>query len=108
MPQIGRYPESMSIAQVIAMMKDIRNSQSPLDEELIEQFQLHEIQNKKITILNNKDKINQNFYLKSKVIELKEVVVSSRKSIVEKKDTIIFDAKSFLQGNEQVVEDLLK
>jgi len=68
----------------------------------------YEIQNKKITILNNKDKINQNFYLKSKVIELKEVVVSSRKSIVEKKDTIIFDAKSFLQGNEQVVEDLLK
>lgn len=68
----------------------------------------YEIQNKIITILNNKDKINQNFYLKSKVIELKEVLVSSRKSIVEKKDTIIFDAKSFLQGNEQVVEDLLK
>ncbi|MBX9783599.1 MAG: ABC transporter ATP-binding protein [Chitinophagaceae bacterium] len=52
MPQIGRYPESMSIAQVLEMMRDIRNSPSPLDEELIEQFQLHEIENKKMRTLS--------------------------------------------------------
>ena len=39
---------------------------------------------------------------------LQEVVVQSRRPITVKKDTIVFDAKSFLQGNEQVVEDLLK
>jgi CarboxypepD_reg-like domain len=68
----------------------------------------YEIQNKKIVIENNTTILNQNFILKHKITELKEVIVESRKSITEKKDTIIFDAKSFLQGNERVVEDLLK
>ena len=34
--------------------------------------------------------------------------MQSRRPITIKKDTIVFDAKSFLQGNELVVEDLLK
>src|SRR3954464_450197 len=39
MAQIGRFPENMTIAQVIAMMKDIRKSYTRhLDEELFEQF----------------------------------------------------------------------
>ncbi len=68
----------------------------------------YEVQNKRITIENYTHNLSQNFSLKPKVLELKEVIVSSKKSIIEKKDTIIYDVKSFLQGNEQVVEDLLK
>src|SRR5687768_13725845 len=30
MPQLGRYPDNMSIGQVIEMIKDIRNSRSAL------------------------------------------------------------------------------
>lgn len=40
MPQIGRYPENMKMGQLFAMMKDLRNSTSPLDEELINEFKL--------------------------------------------------------------------
>lgn len=53
MPQIGRYPENMSIAQVFAMMKDIRKSSSTIiDEELIASFGLHEQMNKKMRTLS--------------------------------------------------------
>ena len=39
---------------------------------------------------------------------LEEVKIKTTHPIEQKGDTIIFDAKSFAQGNEQVVEDLLK
>ena len=53
MPQIGRYPENMSIAQVYAMMKDIRKSASTvIDEELITGFGLNELMNKKMRTLS--------------------------------------------------------
>ena len=52
MPQIGRYPENMTIAQVFDMMKDIRKSKSLLDEELIQHFKLHEIADKKMRTLS--------------------------------------------------------
>ena len=48
------------------------------------------------------------FILASKVTELKEIIIESKKPITIKKDTIIFNADSFKQGNEQIVEDLLK
>jgi hypothetical protein len=47
-------------------------------------------------------------FLEDETFELNEVVIESEKAIVVKKDTIVFDAKKFAQGNEQVVEDLLK
>jgi hypothetical protein len=46
--------------------------------------------------------------LKEKTFELEEIVIKSEKSIKIKKDTIVFNVKSFLKGNEEVVEDLLK
>lgn len=53
MPQIGRYPDNMSIAQVFAMMKDIRQSPSAgIDEELIAAFGLNELMNKKMRTLS--------------------------------------------------------
>ncbi|WP_127126207.1 ABC transporter ATP-binding protein [Pseudoflavitalea rhizosphaerae] len=53
MPQTGKYPENMTIAQVLDMMKDIRkNNQLSLDEELIQIFGLQEIDNKKMRTLS--------------------------------------------------------
>ena len=53
MPQIGRYPDNMTIAQVIDMMKDLRK---PLtlkpDEELIIQFGLDKILGKRMCTLS--------------------------------------------------------
>ena len=53
MPQIGRFPENMSIAQEIDMMKDIRkNPENVLDEELIESFGLQALMNKRMRTLS--------------------------------------------------------
>lgn len=60
-----------------------------------------------ITIEKN-SKNNINFILEEKVEQLEEVFIEADQPITVKKDTIIFSADSFKQGNEQVVEDLLK
>jgi Cu-processing system ATP-binding protein len=53
MPQIGRYPENMTIANVIDMMKDLRkNPNEQLDEQLIESFGLAHMMNKKMRTLS--------------------------------------------------------
>jgi Cu-processing system ATP-binding protein len=53
MPQIGRYPENMTIAQTIQMIKDTRKvSESELDTELLEAFELENIFDKKIRTLS--------------------------------------------------------
>jgi hypothetical protein len=46
--------------------------------------------------------------LKNEIVSLDEVIVRAELDIVQKKDTIVFNAKAFAQGNEEVVEDLLK
>lgn len=53
MPQIGRYPDNMNIGQVLSMMKDIRKSDNKqLDEELIENFELSKMLNKRLATLS--------------------------------------------------------
>ncbi len=52
MPQIGRYPENMTIGQVLKMMKDIRSSKKLLDEELVEQFNLGSLLQKRMRTLS--------------------------------------------------------
>ena len=53
MPQIGRYPESMTIQHLFEMLKEIRgDNYLSLDEELIEQFNLKSIQNKHLGSLS--------------------------------------------------------
>jgi len=53
MPQIGRYPDNMTIAQVFSMMKDIRKSTDlNLDEELISGFELQKIMSKRMNTLS--------------------------------------------------------
>ena len=53
MPQIGRYPENITIAQTIQMIKDTRKvSESELDTELLEAFELESIFDKKMRTLS--------------------------------------------------------
>jgi Cu-processing system ATP-binding protein len=53
MPQIGRYPDNMNIGQVISMMKDIRKSEKvQLDEELMINFGLEKMLNKRLSTLS--------------------------------------------------------
>lgn len=53
MPQIGRYPENMTIGHVIKMMKDIRKkSGNALDEDLINAFKLNDLLDKRMRTLS--------------------------------------------------------
>lgn len=53
MPQTGRFPENMTIAQVMDMMKDIRRKYSlHFDEELINNFELKKIMDKRMRTLS--------------------------------------------------------
>lgn len=52
MPQIGRYPENMTIGQLIKMLKNIRQSKIDLDEELLHQFDLTNQLDKKLGTLS--------------------------------------------------------
>lgn len=54
MPQIGRYPENMTIGQVLDMMKDIRkkSSQTALDEDLVKAFDLDALLHKRMRTLS--------------------------------------------------------
>ena len=53
MPQIGRYPENMTIAQIIDMMKDIRKGNDRKhDEDLVNSFHLNNMLDKKMRTLS--------------------------------------------------------
>lgn len=52
MPQIGRYPENMSIGQVLDMIKGIRNSSQALDNDLYQQFGIARMLDKKMRTLS--------------------------------------------------------
>jgi hypothetical protein len=67
-------------------------------------YDTHEI----LIELGSDQKINLNVVLNEKPLELNEVVIEASRAIIIKKDTIVFDAESFLIGNEQVIEDLLR
>ena len=52
MPQIGRYPENMSIRQVFKLMSDLRKPIGQADEELIKDFKLDKILDKSMRSLS--------------------------------------------------------
>ncbi len=54
MPQIGRYPENMTIGQVLNMMKDIRSKRAghQFDEDLIKAFRLNDLMGKRMRTLS--------------------------------------------------------
>lgn len=52
MPQIGRYPDNMKIAQILSMMKDLRGESENLDMDLIARYQLEAMGNKSMRTLS--------------------------------------------------------
>ena len=52
MPQTGRYPDNMTIGQVLDMMKDIRGDKTILDEDLVIAFDLKKLMRKRMRTLS--------------------------------------------------------
>lgn len=52
MPQIGRYPDTMTIGEIIEMVKKIRNSKDNLDEDLFRDFEIEKMLNKQMRTLS--------------------------------------------------------
>ena len=52
MPQIGRYPDNMTIGQIVDMIKQIRNEDTDIDEELMKSFELEKMFDKKMRTLS--------------------------------------------------------
>jgi Cu-processing system ATP-binding protein len=52
MPQIGRYPENISIREVLGMIRDTRPKATTVDEELVAALQLDKIMDKPMHTLS--------------------------------------------------------
>ncbi len=52
MPQIGHYPDNMTIGHIIDMIKEVRNSDRNLDEDLIHAFKLKGMFDKQMRTLS--------------------------------------------------------
>ena len=52
MPQIGKYPENMTIGQTIKMIQDNRKNVENIDIELLEAFELPKLYDKKMSTLS--------------------------------------------------------
>jgi len=52
MPQIGRYPDNMTIGQILEMIKEIRKPNMALDEDLLHEFKLKNLFNKRMRTLS--------------------------------------------------------
>jgi Cu-processing system ATP-binding protein len=52
MPQTGRYPENMKIGQLFRMVKNLRQSEKRIDEELYYKFKLDGILDKSVRVLS--------------------------------------------------------
>lgn len=52
MPQIGRYPENMTIGQIVKMIKGIRNDDNHLDMDLYNSFEITSLQDKRMRTLS--------------------------------------------------------
>lgn len=60
MQQIARYPENLTVAEVLEMVKDVREDSPELDTELIDTFQMESEMNKRIYALSggNRQKLS--------------------------------------------------
>jgi len=77
MPQIGRYPDNMSIRQVIDMMKDIRKEHTEgYDDELVKALGLEDMMDKRMRTLSGgtRQKVSASlaFLFKPRVLILDE------------------------------------
>jgi len=98
MPQIGRYPENMTIGQVIEMIQGIRNTSHPIDKELYDKFELEKILHKKMRTLSGgttqKVSATLAFMFPSKVLILDEPTAGLDPIASEILKNKILDAKN--------------
>lgn len=52
MPQIGRYPDQMKIGQIFDMIRDLRGNASSIDEDLVKEFKLDKMRDKRMHTLS--------------------------------------------------------
>ena len=52
MPQIGRYPDQMKIGQLFEMIRDLRGNPTDVDEDLIKEFKLDQMKDKRMHTLS--------------------------------------------------------
>ncbi len=52
MPQIGRYPDQMKIGQLFEMIRDLRGNPTGVDEDLIKEFKLDQMKDKRMHTLS--------------------------------------------------------
>ena len=60
MPQIARFPWNLTGAELITMLRDLRGSAAPIDDELIARFQLQDALRKPLRVLSGgtRQKVN--------------------------------------------------
>jgi Cu-processing system ATP-binding protein len=60
MPQIARVPENLTARELIAMLRDLRGADAPVDEEMIAQFGLADSMDKPLRVLSGgtRQKVN--------------------------------------------------
>lgn len=52
MPQIGRYPDQMKIGQIFDMIRDLRGNRNKPDDDLIKEFKLDKMRDKRMHTLS--------------------------------------------------------
>ncbi len=76
LPQIARFPENLTVQELLKMIKDLRNASGTNEKELIKRFKLEKELNKKLNTLSGgtKQKVNivQAFMFDSPIIILDE------------------------------------
>ena len=112
MPQIGRYPEQMKIGQIFDMIRDIRKDQSNTDEDLIKEFKLDQMRDKRMHTLSGgtRQKVSASlaFLFKPRVLILDEptagldpiaVEILKEKILVEKNNNRTFLITSHIMSD---------
>ena len=79
MPQIGRFPENLSALDLMALLRELRGSDGPVDEELVERLRLADELHKPIRTLSGgtRQKVNAvlTFLFRPEILILDEPTV---------------------------------
>ncbi|WP_378186010.1 carboxypeptidase-like regulatory domain-containing protein [Aquimarina sp. W85] len=112
-PSANVYLKRVSNQAIIAFAytntKGAYTIQTDAIDSLLISFSALGYATQEVPILLDKNSLQEhNAQLFTTSYALDEVVISAERAITEKKDTIVFNAASFKQGEESVVQDLLK